>query len=194
MGIIQKQVLYIDPTVEWLSHQSVPYILVAAFLFILLSVVPSFLLCIYPTRVYRYLSRFLSARKQLAITAFAEALNSCFKDGLNGTRDYRSLAGAPRVGLAMHGGMAKFLVNATGYGFSHTVAAASVMFVVFLVAYVKPCKLAIANISLCYHMMLLGIVIMFIYLWEYDPSSGTSILQATFLYHTSLLLCGLAMR
>ena len=143
MGIIQKQVLYIDPTVEWLSHQSVPYILVAASLFILLSVVPSFLLCIYPTRVYRYLSRFMSARKQLAITAFAEALHSCFKDGLNGTHDYRALAGAPLVGLAMYGGMAKFLVNATGYGFSHTVAAASVMFVVFLVAYVKPCKLAI---------------------------------------------------
>ncbi|CAI8009090.1 hypothetical protein GBAR_LOCUS6154 [Geodia barretti] len=43
--------------------------------------------------VYRYLSRFLSARKRLAITAFAEALHSCFKDGLNGTRDYRALAG-----------------------------------------------------------------------------------------------------
>ena len=131
--------------------------------------------------VYRYLSRFLSARKQLAITTFAEALHNCFKDGLNGTRDYRALAGGPLIELAMHGGMAKFLVNATGYGFSHTVAAASVMFVVFLVAYVKPCNLAIANISLCYHMMLLGIVIMFIYLWEYDLSSGTSILQATFI-------------
>ena len=68
--------------------------LIAVLVSFSISVIPSVLLCIYPTRVYRYLSRFLSARKRLAITAFAEALHSCFKDGLNGTRDYRALAGA----------------------------------------------------------------------------------------------------
>ncbi|CAI8016073.1 hypothetical protein GBAR_LOCUS9895, partial [Geodia barretti] len=51
------------------------------------------LLIIYPTRLYRSLSQFISARKQLAITSFVESLNGCFKDGLNGTRDYRAYAG-----------------------------------------------------------------------------------------------------
>ena len=88
-----KRVLYVNPTVEWLSDKSVLYIAVAAVVLIIISVIPSLLLCIYPTRVYRYPSRFLSARKRLTITAFAEALHSCFKDGLNGTRDYRALAG-----------------------------------------------------------------------------------------------------
>ena len=91
-GHFQKQVLYTDPTVEW--NTSVPYILIAAVIFLFFSLTPFLLLCIYSKRLYRYLSRFLSARKQLAITAFAEALHSCFKDGLNGTCDYRALAGA----------------------------------------------------------------------------------------------------
>ena len=47
-----------------------------------------------PNEAIPILSRFLSTRKQLAITAFAEALHSCFKDGLNGTHDYRAFAGA----------------------------------------------------------------------------------------------------
>ena len=89
-GHFQKQVLYTDPTVEW--NTSVPYILIAVAFFIFISLIPSLLLCIYPTRLYQYLSRFLSARKRLAITAFAEALHSYFKDGLNGNRDYRALA------------------------------------------------------------------------------------------------------
>ena len=89
----QKRVYYFYPTVEWPSRRCVPYVLIAAFIGLSTSLIPSLLLCIYPTRVYRYLSRFLSARKRLAITAFAEALHSCFKDGLNGTRDYRALAG-----------------------------------------------------------------------------------------------------
>ena len=90
-GHFQKQVFYTDPTVEWNSF--ILYALIIALIFIFISLIPSLLLCIYPTRLYRYLSRFLSARKQLAITAFAEALHSCFKDGLNGTRDYRAMAG-----------------------------------------------------------------------------------------------------
>ncbi|CAI8026067.1 hypothetical protein GBAR_LOCUS15031 [Geodia barretti] len=92
--IFQRQVLYLDPTVEWPSYKCLPYLLIAVLVSLSISVIPSVLLCLYPTRVYRHLSRFLSARKRLAITAFAEALHSCFKDGLNGTRDYRALAGA----------------------------------------------------------------------------------------------------
>ena len=60
-GHFQKQVLYTGPTVEW--NTSIQYVLIAAVLFIFISLIPSLLLCIYPTRLYRYLSRFLSARK-----------------------------------------------------------------------------------------------------------------------------------
>ena len=92
-GTVYKIVLSSDPTIVWFSHKHIPYMLIAVVPFIFLVLIPSLLLCAYPTRIYGCLSRFISARKQLAITAFAEALHNCFKDGLNGTRDYRALAG-----------------------------------------------------------------------------------------------------
>ena len=86
-------VLYIDPSVVYLSHEHILYFMIAMIPCILLVFIPALLLCVYPTRIYRRLSQLISTRKQLAITAFAEALHNCFKDGLNGTRDYRALAG-----------------------------------------------------------------------------------------------------
>ena len=90
---VYKTVLYIDPTIESYSPKHIVYILVIAPTAIIVTLIPSLLLCIYPTRLYRYLSQFISARKRLVITAFAEALHKCFKDGLNDTRDYRAFAG-----------------------------------------------------------------------------------------------------
>ena len=91
---IYKNVMYFDPSITWLSQKHLVYVVVALIPFTLLVLIPSFLLLIYPTRIYRYLSRCLSARKRLAITAYVEAIHNCFKDGLNGTRDYRWFPGA----------------------------------------------------------------------------------------------------
>ena len=60
-GHFQKQVLYTDPTVEW--NTIIPYVFVAAVFLIFISLIPSLLLCIYPTKLYQYLSRLLSAQK-----------------------------------------------------------------------------------------------------------------------------------
>ena len=161
----QKRVLYTDPTVEW--NTSIPYVLITGVVFIFISLIPSLLLCVYPTRLYRYLSRFLSARKQLAITAFAEALHSCFKDGLNGTRDYRALAGATFC--------ITLLLSATSYlpkrffsnGTLQIFEIVLWMIMACIVSYVKPCKSAVANISLSFHMTMLGILMCLTYLWEF---------------------------
>lgn len=50
----------------------------------ILSICPALLLCLYPTRAYEKVSKYCSARKQLAVKTFAEAFHSCFKNGLNG--------------------------------------------------------------------------------------------------------------
>ena len=92
------QVLYIDPSVVYYSHEHILYFMIAMVPCIFLVIIPALLLCVYPTRIYRRLSQLISTRKQLAITAFAEALHNCFKDGLNGTRDYRALAGLVILG------------------------------------------------------------------------------------------------
>ena len=174
-GSIRRQVLYIDPYVE--LGDSIPYVLTAAVVFICITLVPSLLLCIYPTRVYRYLSRGLSARKRLAITAFAEALHCCFKDGLNGTRDYRALAGV----TVFLGGLACLALHHRFSSSTSTIVQTAlwIMFV-SLVAYMKPCKTTVANISLSFHMALLGIITFAINLWEYHLSIGTYTLELIF--------------
>ena len=176
-GHFQKRVLYTDPTVEW--NTSVPYVLIAAVIFIFISLIPSLLLCIYPTRLYRYLSRFLSARKQLAITAFAEALHSCFKDGLNGTCDYRALAGATVFFALMLGAIHSFLVWVDCSYRIVRIMLGTIL--VCIVSYVKPCKSPVANISLSFHMTMFGILVCLTYLWEDYLSVETYRLELMFI-------------
>ena len=74
---VYKTVLFADASIEYLSQTHVIYFLVALIECIFIVFIPSMLLFIYPTRIYRGTSRILSTRKQLAITTFAEA---SFKD------------------------------------------------------------------------------------------------------------------
>ena len=178
-GHFQKRVLYTDPTVEW--NISIPYVLIAAVIFILISLIPSLLLCIYPRRLYRYLSRFLSTRKRLAITAFAEALHSCFKVGLNGTRDYRAMAGATFIIALLLSAICIFPRKFLSDGKSHIVEIILWMILVCIVSYVKPCKSAVANISLSFHMTMFGILRCLTYLWEFDLSVETYTLEVMFI-------------
>ena len=175
-GHFQKRVLYTDPSL--MMNACIPYAVITA-ICLFISIIPSLLLCIYPTRLYQYLSRFLSARKQLAITAFAEALHSCFKDGLNGTRDYRALAGSTLIIIIMLFGGIDYLLQG---GPSHIVAIVLWMILVCIVSYVKPCKLAVANVSLSFHMTMYGIFMCLIYLWEFELSVDTYALELKFIF------------
>ena len=173
-GHFQKQVLYPDPTAEW--NTSVPYVLIAAVVFLFFSLIPSLLLCLYPTRLYRYMSRFLSARKRLGITAISEALHSCFKDGLNGTCDYRALAGATLFFALLLGSINFFLGILVDV--SHLIVQTVLwMIMACIVSHVKPCKSAVANISLSFHMTMIGILNCTAYLWEFDLSVETYTLE-----------------
>ena len=180
-GHYHNKVIYTDPSLEWKA--CIPYIAIAAFFCIIITVIPSLILCIYPTRIYQlYLSRFLSAKKRLAITAFAEALHSCFKDGLNGTRDYRVLAGSPPFFALLCGAIVYFSqrINFWKGTFSY-VETVLLMTLGCVVSYVKPCKSAVANISLSFHMILFGIVTILTYLWKSDLSVETYTLELTFI-------------
>ena len=126
------------------------------------------------------LSRIVSARKRLAITAFVEALNNCFKDGLNGTRDNRSLAGFI-TGLAIAvGTVAKIMIETTPIQPSTAYLLASI-FLSLIIFYVRPCKLTIANLSLGYHSMVIGILCFAVQWWKYYPSIQTGTLEMIFI-------------
>ena len=176
-----KDFVYIDPTIVNSSQEHTVYLVIAAVPAILLVIVPGLLLCIYPTRIYGRFSRLMSARKQLAITAFAESLHNCFKDGLNGTSDYRALAGLIVLFFPLFSAIRELILVASPM-FSRDYIS---MFLVFItsvvVSYVKPCKCAIANVSLSYHISMLGILIAGVRVWIIDVIIGTEILELAFI-------------
>ena len=177
------RVLYIDPSVIFFSQEHILYLMIAIVPCIFLVFIPALLLCVYPTRIYRQLSQLISTRKQLAITAFAEALNHCFKDGLNGARDYRALArliilGYPVVSLLSY--IAWLTVaNATGlsrYNMNGYIALALSL----VVSYVRPCKSTLANFSLSYHTFIFGVFLFGVSYWDF-LSVKTEALELTFI-------------
>ena len=60
---------------------------------VLVILPPILVLIAYPTKLFRKLQKSLSSRTNLAIQAFVSPFQGCFKDGTNGTRDYRVLSG-----------------------------------------------------------------------------------------------------
>ena len=97
--VLHFSAFHIDPSIEWPSTKATSYLLVIFAIVFTVSVVPSILLC----KGVQLSIKAMSARKQLAVTAFAEALHSSFKNGLNGTNDFRALAGAPVFIILLHG-------------------------------------------------------------------------------------------
>ena len=182
-GSVYKLVLYIDPTIEYLSPTHIMFMIIPLLQCLFLVFIPSVLLIIYPTRLYRCLSKFISPRKQLAVTIFVESLNSCFKDGLNGTVDYRACAGVAMFILP--------LFNISDLIFSNLPFFAGVSlsirsFYIFsilssLISYARPFKSTVANMSLSYFFIMFGFGNLGTYLWYYQFSISTGALEAAFL-------------
>ena len=168
-GSVYKKVLYSDPSIEFYSHEHLLYFLLALIQCLFLVFLPSLLLFLYPTRLYRWISQFISVRKQLAITTFVEAQNHGFKDGLNGTRDYRALAGFLIVGFPMFSLLLWIAIFAEG---SSTLLAGP--WLSFLLIYFRPFKSTIANMSVGFYFVLLPI---FLIAYEYWELRGTSLWQ-----------------
>ena len=126
------------------------------------------------------MSKFLSARKQLAITAFTEAIHSCFKDGLNGTTDYRALAGLPLLALMPFGYLNHHVASLVGF-LGPIITVFQLVSIACLISFLKPCKHRIANISVIVHITLFLVIYFVSYLWTNDFSVGTFTLEVTFI-------------
>ena len=176
-GKVYSKRLYFDPTISYLSQEYLLCLSLPVVISILLVLVPSLLLCVYPTRVYTKLSQCVSARVRLAITAFAEALHCCFKDGLNGTRDYRASAGLVIL-LYPASSLVTSALHMTGYGWN--IDTSCTFFVAsLLLSQIRPFKSAVANFSLAYHLTVLGILTLAIHIWDNEMSTRTESLELT---------------
>ena len=170
-----------DPTLEWLSYKHIEYIMIALVPVIFLTVIPSVFHIIYPTKIYGYLSRCISGRKRLAITAFAEAVQVCFKDGLNGTRDYRSLAGIITLIPIIFGLSRELVQKRVGIPLK-VYNVIQIIVTCCIITYIQPCKSSITNISVSFNLLLLGGLHAIDYWWQVDLSIPMETLIVTSIF------------
>ena len=89
---VVTSVTYIDTTVSPYS-QHMPLIFLSAIILIFIVSPPTILLAVYPTRCFRKVSTCLKPRWLIALHMFTDTFQGCYKDGTNGTRDYRAISG-----------------------------------------------------------------------------------------------------
>ena len=91
-----QNVLSSDPSVQWFSIDSLPYLMVPFIIFFVLILPPNILLAFYPTKTFQSLLSicFSGGRSQalLALNTFVEKFHSSYRDGLSGGRDMRGFA------------------------------------------------------------------------------------------------------
>ena len=86
-------VAYIDPTVIFFSQKHIPSIVISVVIVAFIISPPITLLIIFPTACFRKCSTCLKPRWILTLQIFADTFQGCYKNGTNGTRDYRQMAG-----------------------------------------------------------------------------------------------------
>ena len=165
-GTVTKRVVVYDPRIESFGHEHLPYAITAMLLFILLGVVPTFFLCLYPTRFSAKFSRFATARMRLNLKIFVETFQGCLRNGVNGGCDFRFVSGAPML-------LAQILArNFISYVFDKPVVlyvgvpvVAAVLSVG--VVYMKPYKSLFMNLSTSFHLVIVCLSGGVIALWFY---------------------------
>ena len=93
LGHSSKIAPLIDPTISFWHTRHIMLMAFSLSILLLVILPPILVLIAYPTKWFRKLQNSLSSRMNLAIQAFVSPFQGCFKDGTNGTRDYRALSG-----------------------------------------------------------------------------------------------------
>ena len=178
-GHVLKKVLFSDPSIETYTHQHMPYLVMALTLAFLFILCPAVLLIVYPTPLYTRLSHHISHRKQIVIKIFAETFQESFKDGLNGTRDFRMFPGLAILSAALY--IIAEAINSYGgtVGVSCLICGFVILSLSLLIAWGRPCKTWTANTSLSFHFFLLGVWILLFALWREDAYIGTDSLSVS---------------
>ena len=90
-----NRVTLFDPTVAHFSTAHLLYAVIGIICLLLFSILPTILLVLYPTRVFRASigKCKLSIRHQTVLQTFMEKFHHCYRDGLDGGRDMRSFSG-----------------------------------------------------------------------------------------------------
>ena len=90
---VVRRVPYIDPTVTFFSYTYLPLVILSVLILVFLILPPVLLLLLFPTTCFTKVSMYLKPRWVLTLKIFADTFHGSYKDGTNGTRDFRQTAG-----------------------------------------------------------------------------------------------------
>ena len=83
--------VYYNATLSYLSSEHIPFSVLAIFILVIIVVPFTLLVLLYPMRCFQRC--ICSGRGAHALHTFADIFQGCYKNGTNGTRDYRYFAG-----------------------------------------------------------------------------------------------------
>ena len=86
-------VLFFDASMEYFSRQHLPFALLAICVLLVFVLFPLLLLLLYPMRSFQRCLGYCTRIRWQFLHTFADAFQGCYKNGTNGTRDYRYFAG-----------------------------------------------------------------------------------------------------
>ena len=86
-------VLFFDASIESFSRQHLPFAVLAISALLVFVVFPLLLLLLYPMRSFQRCLGYCTRIRWQFLHTFANAFQGCYKNGTNGTRDYRYFAG-----------------------------------------------------------------------------------------------------
>ena len=87
-----KCVLYYDSTVECHTQEYIIFSAIAVCVFVIFIICPTILLILYPTRLFRKCVSCWGFRRWHVLHMFVESFQGQYKDGTNGTRDFRMVS------------------------------------------------------------------------------------------------------
>ena len=92
-GEVVSSLSYIDPTVSIFSHKHWYLISLSGIILVFIILPPLLVLTVFPTHLFRKISRCLKPRWIVSVQTFVDTFHGCYKDGTNETRDYRAVSG-----------------------------------------------------------------------------------------------------
>jgi hypothetical protein len=183
-----------DPHIGYFSPKHLPYAIPALIIFLLLGAILPLVLLLYPTRcVSRLCGGRIKGRYWSAVKTFIEAFQGSYKDGTNGSRDYRTL---PALYLLMRWVFAISNLTYIGIPIVLLIAASIFMILAAFFGLARPYKTRRHNLVDVAIYSLVAIQSLYIYvifysLWIYQDSMVRTLTAMAFLPVTTLVCVSL---
>ena len=85
-------VLFYDPSVRFFHSEHIPYAILALSVIVVFVLLPPLLLLVYPTQLFRKCLNWCGFQRWDILHLIADAFHGWYKDGTEGTPDYRALS------------------------------------------------------------------------------------------------------